>query len=484
MTILITDSLLLKTLPPKNTTVGTFVVLTPASFLSWGDCFTTHPPSAGFQYHLTPGDYRGWGIATIDSGVGGGASGNPAMIRYVGSEENLHPVTRKAFGAGEAVVDSILFTGANSKFWHIHGLTTRAPTGDNDVVSNAHHITWDWMLVEDSTRAYGIRLRSFGSDSHQTVQRCVIRNFIRALGDDSIGVQVFPIGANAIHNTLILDNEIYNVADGVQVSQNASDDFVETSGIIEGNDLYITSAMYGTTVAGVFTPNPSGNHANAENAIDMKSGSYVVPWTIRNNRMWGFRPNGVTSTGDAMVFHIAARNTDVSDNIIGDAPRGLQVSNWNVAPSPLGQDTPRNLRFYRNQWHDIIARSGDTTPGSGAALRPINNEYFEGNYYARCDYLLYTHGALRAGGPTFTGERRVLPNGLYHPESVAPNPYVEGGTNLALANATCESYQRRRWTGIQNAVGAFVAAPPRFISHRNRQTSAPNVGPVSHRNRY
>ncbi len=442
--IQLTASAYLEATPTRNTTPGTFVALTTASFVTWNACFGVYPPSASFQYHLSGGDYTSWGTASFTNAVGGGVSGSRCVMMYVGSDMTTHPCIRSGSG-NEAIINSIRVNGTNVGYLHFYGLTQRNPLNENDVVVSTGSVVFDFMLIEESDNSYGIRLRS-GHD--HVVQRCVIRNsrdFGTGAGD--LGINVTPQTA-AVQRTRIIDNEIYNWGDSFQVSQNNTDDWIGTSGRIEGNDFYLTSERYSGS---------EGKYAYAENAMDFKAGDDVLPWIVNNNRCWGFRV-GAEATGDLVTVHRRARNIQFTNNIFADAPSAFSCVAWDSpATMSLGQDFPRSMSFNKNSFCDIRDFTG--VAGEGACMRIINNEQITQNYFSRCDSVIYVSAELQAGGPFISGNFTERVDAIHDTDSIS-TPY-SSSLNAVLSNQIqYQMYQRKRWTGVELATGSRPGSRP------------------------
>lgn len=436
MARVITTSPNLETVPPENTGVDNHTIITsPAQYANWAALFAAKPPAPGYQYQFLKGDYRSWGPQTFTNAFAAGVAGNRIMIRYAGDQKELHPVDRKA-AANEAVFDSIRWTGAAQRSWMTHGLTWRGPTVDQDINNVIGDIVQDFFLIEDSSRGYGQRIRS---GTGNVLQRGVIRNSLDfGSGAGDLAIQVVPQDA-PVTGTKILGMEVYDWGDGFQASDNASDMYMATDGLIEDCDFYVTAARQGLS----------------ENAMDFKSGSDTTSWIVRRCNLFGFRA-GAESTGQLITIHNGARNIVWEDCNLGDAPFGLHVVAWDaddLPPGGLGQDTPRNLIMRRCWFHDI--RGDEIGEGSGSALRTINNERFEDCVIGRCDALEYANVlVVHAGGPTYSRIRRVLPTLPHHPDSASQHYSDEG--NFVLPEPDIhryDTYQRKRWTGIETVEG-------------------------------
>jgi hypothetical protein len=444
------DSPSLFPVPPID--FGNAVVLTDTSYASWTAMFGNRENAGKLDYLLMPGDYRSWGRLEFVNRAGN-TEGRPKTVRYhnSGVDDGLHPTRRR----NSARIDSLRFDLPGTKNWLVQGLTILHPTASPSVTQGASNITVDRCLIQ-SARIYSFRIRHA---TNCTIQRCVIREAINGnenegVGDSS-GIQVGNIDANVL-GIKILDNEIYNVGDGIQLTDGPTPRRpVEV--LIEGNDLYLEPSRYlGDT-----------NTTWDENAIDIKAGSDRSESTIiRNNRMWGFRRNaGPTALGEILVLQRYCRNVVVERNIMGDAPRGMKDENW---PTGLGLavDTPRNVVFRNNQFYEIRDYAESDR---GAITKPITAGIsFVHNYFARSDYLADIGPPnYRGSGPTYTGNTLVEVDAIQRqedptaplPYDPAPLPYDPALNRVATAPHSYETYQRKRWTGPEFAMGAVPRRP-------------------------
>lgn len=444
------DSSSLETAPPVVVDSDT-VILTPASYATWAAMFSAH--STKRRYYLTPGDYTSWGQCAITLS---GTTGARKELRYYDpATHDTHPYLRRN-PATEARVDVIKFSGGGSRphDWYFHGLTGRAingewSTGSGTSGGKATYVTWDFCLMEESA-GYGIRVHS----SHVTVQRCVLQQASIAGGaqPDAPGLQIFSNAAEAITDVKFLDNELIDWSDGIALSDDATTGSTPYDNIlIEGNDVYVTSARY----------LESGTKAETENGIDIKAGSNLAEGIIlRNNRWWGFRqtvpvPGAVGSLGQAIAIHRYGRNVTIEDDIVGDAPFGITEFSY-FSGSGIPQSTPRYTILRRVLFHDVTNISGTD---QGACTRTNGDTQYIDCWFSRCDYVHYSNiSTYPAGGPPdFTGCTRIDTDTL-HPASVASNPYVEANNYVLPTPENWVSYERKRWTGVEVVTGARPAA--------------------------
>jgi hypothetical protein len=325
----------------------------------------------------------------------------------------------------------------------VHGLKVSRPVVNPAIAQGASNITVDFCLIEYA-RIYSFRIRHA---TFCTIQRCVIRESINQNENqgkgDSMGIYVGGIAADVL-GIKILDNEIYNVGDGIQLDYDESMPMRPVEVVIEGNDIYLEPSRYiGDT-----------NTTWDENGIDIKAGSDTSESTvIRNNRMWGFRRNAVpTALGEIINVHKYCRNVVVEDNIMGDAPRGMKDLNWH--PGEGNDDRRRDIVFRRNQFYDIRDYSN---LDAGAITRPITAGIsFVDNYFARSAYLAdQTPPNYRGAGPEYTANVLVEVDAIQRPTG-QPSLMLKPshGNIVATAPHGFETYERKRWTGPEDTVGA------------------------------
>jgi Right handed beta helix region len=438
MNVPLTDSPSLVVVPEVD--LDRAVILDPSIIGNWHDTFAAD--DATLDYLLPPGDYRQWGPLWLDN-VPGNTNNRPKTIRYYNpnGDDALHPARREQM----ALVDSVRFEHAFTRNWLATGLTVRRPTINPGIFRGATNVTIDSCLIEH-TGQYGLRIRDA---SYSTVQRCVIRDSINTDENgshyDTTGIHVGIIG-DSVLGIRILDNEIYNVGDGIQLGDDLlSNDVFVIEVVIEGNDIYLEPSRYiGVT-----------NTTWDENAIDVKGGSDALDSTvIRHNRMWGMRRNATpTAFGEILTVHKSGRNIRIEDNIMGDAPRGIADFNWLTG---IGTDVnkPRKILARNNQFYDIHDYAADD---HGAITSPVTaGTSFIGNYFARSDYLVDDTplSGYRGDGPIYTDNVLVEIRGAQRRErpSLLLDPC--DGNTVATAPNGYDTYERRRWTGPEVAMGA------------------------------
>jgi len=494
------------------------------------------------QYLLTPGDYTSWGDC-VPTNVAGGTSLAPKLIAYYHpDDDDQNPVDR--VGGNEALCADFHFTGVTTTNWMVHGITTRGGASNWLMDGGCSGITFDYCLIEDKAKtvtAYMIRIRE-ATDC--TIQRCVIRNFIlnpKKLSSDSFGVAIGNIPQDVI-GIRILDCEIYNVGDCIQITDaKKTTPWKPVEVVIEGCDLYMTEAYH------IFDGSTDTQTTWLENGVDIKAGSSSTgKLRVSNNRIWGFRRNAKptakpTALGEGIVIQRLARNIEVSNNIIGDCPRGMKDENWPISGTlgpktvtfasdhilttteehhfltgqgqmqltttgalPTGLSTTvgyyiivlgtttfslaatcadakagtpvvgfsdkgtgthkirikvgqtRNITVTGNQFHDICDYADSD---AGSVWAPVTDIAYTNNYIARSMYLC-ANSPTEYWGPVFTGNIRAEVDDIQRPEKQTPTlPYDPALNTIDTHTGLYDTYERKRWTGIEVAYGAIRLDP-------------------------
>jgi hypothetical protein len=428
-------------------------------FGSWLDVLDAHDEVLDFL--LEPGDYTDWGRLTPRAG---GSQSRPRTIRYYGggSESARHPVKRSP--GAQARIDSFLFEDEGVQDWLLHGLWIHSPSLNCSIQRGAGNITVDFCLIEYAFK-YSVRIRD---TANCTIQRCVIREAHNIKPaeetddpeesdeiDDSSGVQIGS-RKRGVSGIRILDNEIYNVGDGIQLTHSPDDPLLPIEAVIEGNDLYLESSRYLES-----PPNTTLD----ENAIDLKAGADAPSSTvIRRNRMWGMRFNAKpdrSAAGEIIALHKYCRNVLIEDNIMGDAPRCVSDIRW-----PASQDIdPRKSRhvvFCNNQVYEIRDFAAEDV---GAIARPVTSGFvFSGNHFARSTFMAdVTPPSGYEGVPVFVGNVLLQVHCIQRKDAsnACAEPSVEYdlalNSRIRFARRGFDTYQRKRWTGPEFAKGAKPA---------------------------
>ena len=428
-----------------------FFWLPGKAYSSWEDMFEKNADR--LDYLLTPGDYRTLGPLVLKDHPGNTAL-RPSTIRYYnpGVDDAVHPVRRPAEASSAALVDTFRLDGPTTRDWLVQGLTVSEPTKHTAIRGKAGNITVDFCLIEKD----GDHLLRIRDASNCAIQRCVLRDTIQpynAKGEplDSIGIQIDSTDADVLA-IKILDNEIYNVGDGIQTTPSDFDPTRPVEVLIEGNDIYLEPSRY----------IPGTDTTLDENAIDLKAGSDSLrPIIIRRNRMWGFRRRAVKGAlGEIFVVNKFCRNVVVEKNIMGDAPIGMKDENW-PPDSVFGADEPRNIIFRLNQFYEIRDYDADD---EGAITKPITSGIsFICNYFSRSDFIAAEttqENVYRGEGPHYEGNTRVEVGGIQRSPFLDRVPYTEPTNAVAAALYGYDTYERKRWTGPELATGAVAAEAP------------------------
>jgi hypothetical protein len=369
----------------------------------------------------------------------------------------------------------------DSSYWVLEGLTIQPTTQDLSHllgIFSSHHNVVEGNLIDASQQQniYGaqkgvnISANSVGVPStYNSIQNNVIRggNLLR-VPVDYTGVRVGAeqhAGAYNDYNK-ILDNEIYDWGDGVQVHALADTCNVDANPrgtLIDGNDIYITSAKRVRCSDGV--PDPNGKCSCSENGVDVKSpaSSRYDRWTrITNNRLWGFRPTleavqscgGSGSNGQAITGNECSAHVFVAKNLVMDSTTGILEAgtDWRIVSNLLTE-----IRA-TDSWHPGVA----LFPISSAELRfntvvAVDNAYEDAgtDVLTQCNAVIHDRSA-RGGGGGRGANHVTRYNYLY--ESVNSN--FSGSTDRSFPNDTdsrnsTHCQLRKRWTGVQEICVPF-----------------------------
>jgi Right handed beta helix region len=426
--------------PELDPDLGTAVILSEDDpYESWASVFDVNAEKLDFL--LRPGDYRDWGTLGVNNRPGHTVE-RPRTIRYYnpGVDDGIHPARR---GQG-ARIEAFRFEGSQTQNWLLQGLTLTGPSAEPAIGWGASYITIDRCLIE-YPRKYGLRVRGA---SRSTVQQCVIRHSVNGLdsvrGGDTSGIQIGAFDESVV-GLRILDNEIYNVGDGIQLTDNKQAPWTPVEVLVEGNDIYLEPSRY----------IGDSNMTWDENAIDIKAAADPdKPIIIRNNRMWGHRCNAVpTARGESLVIQRYCRNVVVENNIMGEAVWGVRDFNW--IDTPVGGDahTPRNVVFRNNEFYEIRDYAvGDR----GAIARPVTaGILFDGNYFARSNFLVDWTPQSGYLPPTFTNNVLCEMDAVQRGEAASPL-IPTAGSNIVIdsTDSGYDTYERRRWTGPEFTIAA------------------------------
>jgi hypothetical protein len=311
---------------------------------------------------VEPGDYRGVGTITLTAS-GTAVAPRYLMLKSAAEDDATH--ASQLPEAKQAVIGSLDIEGAD--FWIV----------DRISIVDTPLYTSPVLIRDNSTDNILNRMRieniAFGCIIRHGCHRNVIQNSLiggqRQEWHDGKWVYLERIGlglsrsgsderAVRIEDTVFVNNEIYNMTDGIQLIASPLNDPryvhpVDYPGtVIAGNEIYITPEMY-TDGAGHFTA--TGLFAAAENGIDLKAGSRDPnrPVIVIGNRMWGFRYTDTLaapssgSRGVALTGHQQTQNIVIEDNVIFDSNWGISGTHWhntsvrNNIIACIGQPTGR-----------------------------------------------------------------------------------------------------------------------------------------------
>jgi hypothetical protein len=283
---------------------------------------------------IQAGDHTGRGTLTLTTS---GTSGTRKVLRYTRVSDNNDEPWNQTSG-NRATVAGIVITG---NYWVIHRLYFTAPvefgadngTGNNNI-ANRIFATYAPGFVVDNH-----------SGTNVTLQNSVVRN------TSFDGLDDRPcVGTGQATNFRVINNEIYD-CQGDEVIFQTSGNNPFAGGVVENNDLYITSALY------------HGDAAWSENAIDIKGGGTSAnPVRFIHNRMWGHRDTscssscgGLGSAGESIIFHTTSGGTNsyglIQNNIIMDGSMCISVPNY----------SPDHWSIVGNICYDMRGPTGGTT---------------------------------------------------------------------------------------------------------------------------
>lgn len=224
----------------------------------------------------------------------------------------------------------------NSNYWIVDRMSSIGSRGVYDapiLLKNSSNNVINREFTDGSSG--GVLIRN-GSHNN-TIQNSRFQNMSEiGIREDRVCILFLPSkGFSEIKNTHILYNELHNCNDGIQPLWGQGMDINYEGTVIYGNDISVGSNIY-TDCHGNYDKN--GKCSYSENAIDMKAGSKNPDnkILIKKNRLWGFRKADETGTkmqdpGAAIVVHYGAANIVISDNIIFDSARGIQIDDKSVA---------------------------------------------------------------------------------------------------------------------------------------------------------
>lgn len=437
------------------------MVVTPDLGYDWRGLLYKNPDIRYFL--ITPGDYRKWGdLRPMYSGT----AEQPYIFRYYNPKaaqpyNTAHPVKRKIQGK-EAVLERFQFNGVSH--WVMHGLTFRGQATEKDgkhggmyscFWGGSNHNIIDYCLVEQVVWGNAIRI---SDGSHNSVQRCVIRDKIEGFTGDNIGVTIDATVGKKARDNRVVDCEIYNVTDAVQLvyqvkmGRNAPITGEVPGTIIDNNDMYITKKLY--------RYKDGQELACAENGIDIKVGTASLAdkdkVRIINNRIWGYRTTDQTcsgvSNGTAIGIHRNASNILVENNIIFDVPRGVGVAGKSTQ---FPGDNVSHITVRNN----ILYNINSTADNSGFAFVAYSDAQFTENTVKKTKYYLLTPSDVLSvfNNNLVIDAEQKIPNDKRVKCSFEQNSWVKGKTLLKEDNALQNNTKNRTSKITQQAdLGDFI----------------------------
>lgn len=278
------------------------------------------PPGFGKRYLLfTPGDYCNRGDGRFSRKLMPLSGGQPGWpVYYIGvphlGDQDLNIISPPSappiefpgtdlYGRSGAIsANNIVMTG----------ITFRFPVAIRNDISNVviHRCHFDNIAAEP------VRIRYSAQNiviSENLIQR--ILPFPHT--SDVTGIQFVD---NKSINCSVVNNTIVNYTDAIQTTHRvqadgSSNDYGLAEGLlIEGNDMGFTQEMRTTS---------GGLAEGCENVLDFKTGGTPLnPVIIRNNRMFGCRPNTRTP-GYAVNIQNLATDLVFEDNLFYDNECGV-----------------------------------------------------------------------------------------------------------------------------------------------------------------
>ncbi len=322
----------------------------------------SHINDANIHYfYVAPGDYSRAGLSDDDYRVLITQSGTPAQKRYIAlyNGNNLHPGK-----LDRSQLAKVGFTLRNADYWVIDRMAYWERTDGliAIVFEGASHNIINRYLA-DNVAGGMIYLFAYSNDN--VIQNCRVQKDNLYLNLDRAAIALQGDNNMPVINNKIINNEVYNFVDGFQAVTDKGehpDHFFDYQGtVVDNNVFYIDQAIY-TDCNG--HPDPNGDCAYAENAIDLKSGSENAnnPFLVTNNVMWGYRwADGTNSdlddVGSAIVVHYNVNNTVISGNVIFDADRAMTVGGRANGPAWRNSEFSNNIIY---QTHDIAIKVYDS----------------------------------------------------------------------------------------------------------------------------
>jgi len=424
---------------------------------------------------FNPGDYTDHNEYDITKS--GNSTSDRRWIRLTGTSM-VHPIDLS--GGQRATIKGIALKAQN---WVIHRMAYDGTGGGSheNIELEQDNVLVDRVLLENcdagpvtSTEAC---LRIESADGI-VLQNSVLRDTewkgrsVQDPGNDPRDQHCIEF-AGASEDVIIVNNEIYNCAgDGAVINNGAT-----VSGlIVEDNDFYVDSSMYCQDGS----PDPNGNKAASENALDFKGGGTVSkPVDIVHNRMWGFQQTSTNcgasgSSGEAINLNEDqdGRNADyvlIRENVIEDAPRAVscpngspdRISIWSnliYNNSGVGDKTGYMLDLQRCHDVEVYWNTLATVTDYWVRVGGSDQDF-------RCNVILNGNNKTGTVGSGTAADK----NAFYSTTqwTTGSGDFCDGGTGCATADAnnTSYAYYRKRWTApttqstIPNARATSATSP-------------------------
>ncbi len=444
---------------------------------------------------VEPGDYRGAGELFLTAS---GTAQSRRFLRFHASSGPRNAVQRPE----RAIFESLrLF----SSWWVIQGLTFQPHDGKTAwfvTILGGDHNVLDGNLIDGidhipqlaTQNAVVVSAFNGNAASFNTIQANVVRNGNqgRRPGDyDGIVVLWGNLPGENNDFNKILDNEIYDWGDGVSVAghtNDCSEPGVQRGTVIDGNDIYLTTAKRVDCASGAL--DPEGECACAENAVDVKSkgGPEGSLWTqITRNRAWGYRPTspaakcgGSSANGQAITAgNVCPEHVLVANNVILDSTQGVTAagSSWIIAGNlihdiriagPLG--IGGTLAIFPSAYATNVEIEFNTIVDVDRAYGNLS-----ANTDTRCNAVIADHHTDNmVTGQVPGANHSTAYNFLY----AAPAGNFPGATNESYATAaesgnTAYCFWRKRWTAPERICIPFANS----TASSTHEDSAANCNP-------
>ncbi len=226
----------------------------------------------------------------------------------------------------------------------------------------------------------GIYISAF--NHYNTIQNCYLDTATHAgRVNDALGVGLHhgDISNAIIDSTKIINNDIRNYGDGIQLVRSfGSPNTIDFKGtVIDSNRIWVDGDIY-TDGNGNYTP--SGEYCVAENAIDVKAGSFDTnkPVLITNNIVWGYRhtDGSVMNYVAGKPFNISmadSRNLKYENNIVFDSEWGMFLANLSGTASSIKNNILYDIGNVTPTDKDVWVFATPSSTGVDTTNVPVSN---------------------------------------------------------------------------------------------------------------